>query len=121
PRGTVRHRLFALYVSRLLACRGGRRARRDRRGGHRRNASDGRQRPRRGDTDRRAEYGADPDLHHLRRNAVELVDEDRHRRTAAGLHHAAERTSLPRRPPSVVAGEREYVTMLKTAISGERV
>ena len=88
-RGAFGHRFFALHLSRLFARDRRRRTRRDRRGGDRRHASDRRRRLCCRHLDRRPDPGADPDLHHLRRLAVELVDEDSDRCFAVCLHSDA--------------------------------
>ncbi len=90
----VRNRLFPLYISRLFACHGRRGAGRHRRCGDRGNAADRWCRLCRGYTRRRSDSGIDPDLYHLRRIALELVDKDSDRRPVVCIHSNAKRYSL---------------------------
>ena len=87
PRRRAVHLLHAVGVS---AHRDRHRARRDRRGRHRRHAAHRRLRVRARIGARRAGARRDPDDHHVRGHALVVVDEDLHRRAAAGVHHPAE-------------------------------
>src|SRR5262249_6647540 len=84
-----RHRVLLLYRRRLLAFRRGRRARHHCRRRDRRHAVDRWA----GFGDRHLSRHPDPgphsNLHHVRRHAFELVDQDRNRRTAVCLHRLA--------------------------------
>ena len=84
PRGGC---VLALHLVGLFAVGRGCRVGQHRGGGDRRDVAVGRRRVGAGDVRRRADPGADPDLHQLRRHAVELVGEDRDRVAAVRVHH----------------------------------